>query len=203
MCSINCDVMCSESQFDCHQEASPWDSLQVRLAGACCLHWGWLPTQWDSKNGLLRKKIMRWVPLFPVITQSHLWRIQWVFHDTLFSMIRRLGCKKSFPSNSYKCSLQLWLGHCHNTRAVRSAIANLDPMTVSRADTEHSVFVSIGQSHPEDEEHWLGVRKPRFQSHLGPWVAGWPQASTDPAQHQFWWKDFAALEGNGICSEKE
>ena len=47
-------------------------------------------------------------------------------------------------------------------RAVRSVITNLDPMTVSRADTEHSVFVSIRQSHPEDEEHRLGVRKPRF-----------------------------------------
>ena len=62
----------------------------------------------------------------------------------------------------YKFSLQLWLRHCHNMRAVRSVITNLDPMTVSRADTEHSVFVSIGQSHPEDEEHSLGVRKPRF-----------------------------------------
>lgn len=31
----------------------------------------------------------------------------------------------------------------------------------------------------------------------------WPRASTDLAQHQFLWKDFVALEGNGNRNEKE
>lgn len=140
-----------------------------------------------------------WVPLFTAIAQNHSWRMHWVSHDTLFSRVRRPGCRKSFLSANIE---QLWVRHCPNTRAIRLIITILDPTTASRADTEHSVFGTIEQSHPKDEEHWLGVRKPSFQSHLGPWVAVWPQASTNPAQHQFWWKDFVALEGSGICNWK-
>lgn len=55
---------------------------------------------------------------------------------------------------------QLWVRHCPNTKGIRLIITILDPTTASRADTEHSVFGTIGQSHPKDEEHRLGVRKP-------------------------------------------